>query len=207
MTLANALQEFQSSAAQCGSLIANAHRLDPAGVPILPLIDRKQITIAAFLNLFIGWETFLEDAVSKLMSGSLTIQGNAPIRFATPSTPESARKMLIGTLRFFDYGNHENVRKMVSIYFDRGYPFEPHFSAIMGELTDIRIMRNASAHITSTTQSALDALAQRILTIPQIGTDLYGLLLTIDPRSQTGGTVFSECSSKLLVTAQLIANG
>ena len=69
MPLTAVLNEFNSGLAQCDSLIANAHQANSAGVAILPLLDRQQITVAAFLNMFIAWETFLESSLTAFMVG------------------------------------------------------------------------------------------------------------------------------------------
>lgn len=47
---------------------------------------------------------------------------------------------------------------------------------------DLRTMRNASAHISSTTQTALESLAQRIFRTPRPGIVLYDLLMAADPK-------------------------
>lgn len=207
MSLADTLATFQASASQCDRLIANAHRTDAAGVAVFSALDQRQITVAAFLNLFISWETFLEESIVKLMAGTPTISGRAPVRYVSPPTVDAARLLVIGVQRYFDYANHDNVRKIVSMYFDLGYPFEPPLSAINTDLSDLRTMRNASAHITSTTQTALEGLAQRIFSTPRPGIDLYSVLTTADPRSAIGNTVFAEFREKLLVVAGLVANG
>jgi hypothetical protein len=207
MSLVDTLAIFQASASQCDHLIANAHQTDAAGVAMLPALDQRQITVAAFLNLFVSWETFLEESLANLMAGSPTISGRAPVRYVSPPTIEAARRLVIHVQRYFDFGNHDNVRKIVSMYFDNGYPFEPHLSALSTDLSDLRTMRNASAHITSTTQAALEALAQRIFSTPRPGIDLYSLLTATDPRSHLGNTVFAESREKLLVVAGLVANG
>lgn len=207
MSLADTLATFQARASPCDRLIANAHQADAAGVAVLPALDQRQITVAAFLNLFVSWETFLEESLVKLMAGSPTISGRAPVRYVSPPTVEAARRLVIGVQRYFDYSNHDYVRKIVSMYFDNGYPFEPHLSAINTDLSDLRTMRNASAHITSTTQAALEALAQRIFSTPRPGIDLYSVLTTADPRSALGNTVFAESREKLLVVAGLVATG
>ena len=207
MSLVDTLAIFQASASQCDRLIAYAHQTDAAGVAVLPVLDQHQITVAAFLNLFVSWEAFLEESLANLMAGIPTISGPAPVRYVSPPTVEAARRLVIGVQRYFDFGNHENVRKIVSMYFDNGYPFEPHLSAISTDLGDLRTMRNASAHITSTTQATLEALAQRIFSTPRPGIDLYSLLTATDPRSLLGNTVFAESREKLLVVAGLVANG
>lgn len=204
MPLQQSLDVFRSGAAQCASLIANAHRQDAGGASVMPPLDREQITVAAFLNLFVAWETFLEDVISKLLCGASTISGLLPSKFASPLGPSEAKSMLIGTQRFFDYGNHDNVRKIARMYFDNGVPLEPHLGSIHQDLADMRTMRNASAHLSSTTQAALESLAQRILSVPSPGVRLYSLLMAPDPRSVVGNTVFAECQSKLEAAASLI---
>jgi hypothetical protein len=76
---------------------------------------------------------------------------------------------VIGTARYFNYANHNHFRKIVNLYFDAGYPYEPHLSAIISDLDDLKTMRNASAHISSTTQNALEGLARRVFAQPQPG--------------------------------------
>lgn len=207
MPIAGAVTAFTAKAAQCDSLIASAHRLDPAGAFIFPPAERELITVAGFLNLFVAWEEFLETAMSLFMVGMPTLSGTAPVRYATPPNADSAKRMLIGTNRFFDYANHDSVRKMVALYLQNGYPFEPHLSAIVTDLGDMKTMRNASAHLSSTTQVPLESLAQRIFGAPRPGITLYAMLTAVDPRSAAGATVFAEAKDKLLTTAQLIAKG
>lgn len=207
MSLADALAEFKASVTQCDNLIANAHQTDANGTALLPVMDQRQITVASFLNLFVAWETFLESVLTKLMSGESTISGVAPTRYVSPPTIEKARYLVIGTQRYFDYGNHEYVRKMVGMYFDQGYPFEPHLGSINADLSDLRTMRNASAHITSTTKTALEALAQRVFSTPRPGIDLYSFLTAIHPGSASGNSVFAEYRQKLVIVAELVANG
>lgn len=207
MAIAQALGAFQASATQCDSLVASAHRQDAAGAYLFSVPDRKQITVAAFLNLFIAWEEFLELAMCDFMSGDPTLSGVYPIKYVSPPTPTDAQALIKGVQRFFDYGNHDNVRRISALYFNGGYPFEPHLSSISSDLADIRTMRNASAHLSSTTQAALEALAQRIFGTPRTGVELYSVLTSVDPRAGTGNTVLAEVRDKLLAVAELIANG
>ena len=93
------------------------------------------------------------------------------------------------------------------MYFKDGYPYEPHLSAIHQDLSDLRTMRHWAAHITSGTQTALDGLASRVLKKPASAIELYDLLTAVDPGSAAGATVFVTYRDKLLVAADLIANG
>lgn len=63
MPLSRALADFRNAVSQCDSLIVSAHRQDAAGNSLFQPLDREQITIAAFLNMFIAWEGFLEESV------------------------------------------------------------------------------------------------------------------------------------------------
>ncbi len=207
MSLSAILLDFNQSVAQCDSLIANAHRVDATGNPILPAIDQQQITVAAFLNMFMAWESFLESSITEFMTGAATIGGGTPIRYVAPPDIDTARKLMIWVGKYFDYANHQNVRKVVPMYFENGYPFEPHLSAINLDLDELRTMRNSSAHISSSTRLALEALALRIFGQPQPGITLYQLLTKIDPRSTSGDTVYLTYKNKLAVTASLISHG
>ena len=207
MPLAPILAKFRADVAQCDSLIGNVHQLGADGNPILPVIDRQQITVAAFLNMFIAWETFLEASLSVLMTGAATISGTAPQRFVMPPNEAEAKKLVIGTSRYFDYGNHHYVNKMVPLYFNAGYPYQPVLNGIFNELEDLRVMRNASAHISSTTQTALESLALRITGSPQPGIVLYTLLTMSHPGTTPPTTVFATYRGKLILAAELIAQG
>lgn len=206
--VAHSLADFQASLAQCEGLIANAHQTSSNGAPLLTLLDQKQITAAALLNVFVAWETFLEEVLMALMLGESTLSGIAPVKYVAPLHIDAARSMVIGVQRkYFDYGNHDHVRRLVGLFFQNGYPFEPSLGSIHGELADLRTLRNASAHITSNTQTALEALALRIFGAPRPGVDLYSLLMSVDPRSSSAETVFLAYKNKVLVAAELIANG
>jgi len=204
MSLADALNDFQSSVAQCDSLIASAHRKDSAGTHLFGLIDRKQITIAAFLNMFVAWETFLEASLVRYLTGEPAIGGSLPVRYVSPPSITHALSIVIGVMRFFDYGNHENFRKVVNLYFANGVPYEPHFSGIIADLSDMRTIRNACAHISSTTQGSLETLALRITGTPHPGIGVYELLTMIDPHSP-GDTIYLTYKAKLATAVQLIA--
>lgn len=207
MAVAQALASLRAKAAQCDSLVVRAHRHGADGAPLFTALDRQQITVAAFLNLFIAWEEFLEAALADFMSGEPTISGGRPAKYVSPPNPAAARAIVIGVNRYFDYSNHDYVRRIVSMYFQNGYPFEPHLSAITSDLADLRTLRNASAHLSSTTQAALEGLAQRIFATPRPGIDLYTVLTAADPRSGTGNTVLAQARDKLLTVAELVATG
>ncbi|WP_146214424.1 hypothetical protein [Rhizobium sp. 11515TR] len=207
MAIANSLQEFQADVAQCDSLIANAHRADAVGVLLFTQRDREQITEAAFLNLFIAWEGFVEAAFSDFMMGDATVSGAQPAKYVSPPTREHSSKMVIHTNKYFDFSNHEAVKRLAKLYFDNGYPIDGPVSSIIAELGELKSIRNACAHISTTTTAALEGLANRILGQPQPGISVYRLLTMVDPRLQNNLTVYAGYRDKLLAAAALIAQG
>lgn len=208
MAINQSLAGFQAAVAQCDSLISNAHKVDSAGASLFPLIDRQQITVAAFLNLFIAWEEFIETAITDFMMGEATMGGTQPTRYVVPPTREHSNKLVISTQRYFDYANHDNVRKIANLYFETGYPFEAPLSSINADLRDLKTIRNACAHLSSSTKSALEALATRILGQPQPGINVYQLLTTIDSRvNGNATTVYASYRDKLIAAATFIAQG
>lgn len=208
MPVAQSLVDFNASLTQCNSLIANAHMQDANGNHLFPQQDREQITVAAFLNMFIAWEGFLEAAIGNFMMGDATLNGSQPIKFVTPPTQVHSTAMVIHIQRYFDFANHENVRKLVNLYFEKGYPFEVPIVSINAELLDLKTIRNACAHISSSTSKALAALAIRILGQPQPNITVHQMLTAIDPREANGNTtVFAFYQAKLISAATLIATG
>src|SRR4051812_40524788 len=119
--MAVVLQKFQKDVAQCESLIRNAHAVHPTtNASLLPQIDREQITVGAFLNMFIAWETFLEASFAEYMIGQPTTTGVLPIKYVSPLTTAAASEMMIAGQRFFDYANHERVRAVAKLFFQGG---------------------------------------------------------------------------------------
>lgn len=206
MPINQALLEFKQSVSQCENLIASVHKVEIKA--IFSLSDREQITCAAFLNMFIAWEEFLEKTLKCLMTGAATTLGKVPVKYVSPSTTIEADQMIRGVGRsYFDYANHDRMREIAKLFFDGGYPYEPHLSSIFVDLADLKTMRNSCAHISSTTQSRLELLAQRLFNKPMPGIKVYDMLIAVDPKSQQGETIFASYKNKLIVVAELISKG
>lgn len=207
MPIAHSLADFQARVAQCDSLIATAHTTQAGGTLQFKPRDREQITEAAFLNMFIAWEEFIEASIADFMMGEFTIAGRRPGRFVTPQSRDHSERMVVHMNRYFDYANHENVKKLAKLYFDTGYPFDTPINSLTQELSDLKIMRNGCAHMSSTTKAALEGLALRIFGSPQAGITVYQMLTANDPRTNPIVTVYASYRDKLLVAAALIAQG
>jgi hypothetical protein len=206
MPLINRLADYRATVVQAQALITASHALTPAGASLWTLDQRRVITHAGFLQFFIGWETFLEGSLNDYMMGELSGIGTTIPRWVLPPTADHATSILIGTQKYVDYTNPEIVRRLAKLYLDTGRPFDPVLASIHTDLFDLKTIRNAAAHLSSTTSSQLDALSTRKLGIQCTNYTVYDLILAADPASATGGTILESYIAILDAAAHLIAN-
>lgn len=166
MSLVNALYDFRQGISEVNNYISMAFKEDGAGDDIFDDIKKDFLISSSFLKMFIYWESFIEEAFSKYLMGEASIDNTAVICYASPRDRPHALKMLIGTQKYVDWANHEIIRRLANLYFENGNPFGSNISAVAGELADLKTIRNAAAHLSSTTQAQLDALASRVLNQP-----------------------------------------
>ena len=185
MSFSNSLAEFRQRITEGNSFISLAHKQGSDGNYELPENTREFITESAFLRMFIAWETFLEEAFIKYMVGELSITGNTIIRYVSPVDGEHAHKILIGTQKYVDWANPEIVRKLASMYFENGGPFNLMLSSINNDLLDLRTVRNSAAHLSSTTGQKLDALCSRFYSMQCTNMTASKFLLDTDPNNTT----------------------
>lgn len=203
------LAAFRAALAHAHDLVSAAHRVDAAGAPLWNTAQQEAITEAAYLGLFIAWEAYLEGALIDYMLGEQSIRGRAIARWVSPASSNAACAMLIGTQKYVDYANPDIVRKLAKIMLAAGGPFEQVLSGIHADLLDMKTIRNATAHFTSTAATSLEALANRKLGAPQrSGITPYQLLVAIDPdpAAPAGSTFLLSYSRTLEAAAVAIAD-
>ena len=156
--------------------------------------------------MFIAWESFLEETFVLYLMGHRSAVGRSAVCYATPTSLQHAHSVLIGTQKFVDWANPEIVRKLAKIYFANGEPIDPVLGAIQSDLLDLKTVRNASAHLTSTTGKSLDALASRKLGRSCAKITVSDFILSTDPNSSGGGSVLDSYTLVLDAGAENIAN-
>ncbi|GEN08320.1 hypothetical protein MFU01_33570 [Myxococcus fulvus] len=207
MSLTMALQELKGAVNFTNSLIATAHAQSASGSYLIPMDQIIFITESAFLKNFIAWEKFLEQSFLLFLTGEPATTGKIVPTHATPRDLTHASQMTVGTQKYVDWANPDIVRRLAKIYFPGGHPFESTISSINSDLLDLKNIRNASAHISTTTATALEALAQRKLQKPSPGITVYSLLTSPDPASTQGATILSTYQSMLDAAAVAISLG
>lgn len=200
------LQEFRDSVVVARRLITAAHATDANGAFVWPEQDRWTVSEAAFLKVFIAWESLQEKAFIEYLVGTASGAGNVVQRHATPLDRAHANQMLIGVMRFVDWSTPDVVRKLSKNFFVNGEPFEGVLASIHSDLLDLKTIRNAAAHLATSTTQQLDALASRKLQRSVTGISTATLLLSVDPSSAAGNTIFETYVALLDAAAHGIVN-
>lgn len=204
MSLADTLAEFRAGIAQINSLISMAYEQNSDGEDIFDAGKKDFVVSSAFLRMFIYWESFLEDSFSKYLTGEISTDGTWATRFVTPNDREHALKILIGTQKYVDWANNEIVRRLANLYLENGDPLASNLASISRELSDLKTVRNAAAHLSSTTQHQLDALSARVLGRTISNTDVATFMMHLHPLD-TSKTVLQYYQNLLDIAAENVA--
>lgn len=205
MSLADSLHDFRQGVDKVNSYISIAYEKNSLGSDLFDLDKQEFIITSAFLKFFILWESFLESAFSKYLIGENPINSNAITCHASPLDQEHALKMLLGTQKYVDWANHEIVKRLAQLYLSGGEPLSSNIASISRELADLKTIRNAAAHLSSTTQTSLDALATRVMGRAFVNTTVARFVMQFHPVDSTR-TVFQYYQNILDIAAENIAS-
>ncbi|MFK5951404.1 MAG: hypothetical protein QM500_21830 [Methylococcales bacterium] len=204
MSLADTLSVFRAGIVHTNNLISMAYEQDTTGNDIFDADKKEFVISSAFLKMFIYWESFVEDSFSKYLTGELSTDGTGVMCFVSPNDREHALKILIGTQKYVDWANHDIVRRLANLYLENGDPFASNLASISRELSDLKTVRNAAAHLSSTTQHQLDALSTRVLGRPISNTDVAAFMMQLHPLDSSK-TVLQYYQNLLDITAENVA--
>ncbi len=204
MPLSNSIAEFRSGVSQINAIIQKACDSDSSGNDIFDDSQKEFIISSAFLKMFIYWESFVEESFASYLIGEVSTNGTAVTTHVTPADKDHALKMLIGTQKYVDWANHEIVRRLANLYLENGEPFSSNISSIARDLSDLKTVRNAAAHLSSTTQHQLDALASRVLGHTVSNATVANFILRLHPDDATK-TILQKYQELLDLAAENIA--
>jgi hypothetical protein len=185
-------------------MIALAHATDANGSYVNGPDVRSFMTEASVLKIYIAWERYVEQSFLSYLMGSPSTTGAAVASYLTAPTSEHANLVLIGTQKYVDWGNPDIVARLATLYFENGGPFKAAMAAVTSDLYDLRAIRNAAAHLSTTTSAQLDGVALRRLGRPIRGVTVYELVTGADT-SAIGSTVLEYYEAILTGTAAIIA--
>lgn len=204
MSFSEILTRYRDETSRVNSYIDLAFQQDARGDFLRSEDEIEFLVTSAFLKQFLAWEQFLESSFIAYMTGLNGLDGTCPLRYVEPVDEGHANKILIGTQRYVDWANHEIVKRIASLYFERGEPYNTAINSVSRELSDCKIIRNASAHNSSTTQTAFEAVVSRVLSDDTTNMSISKFLTAISPED-TSNTVMQQFQLKLDITAENIA--
>ncbi|MGY6588813.1 MAG: hypothetical protein ACXIUB_11080 [Wenzhouxiangella sp.] len=204
MSLSDCVSDFRSGVSKINTIIQKAYDTDSGGNDIFSDYQKHFIVSSAFLKMFIYWESFIEESFVNYLIGEASTDGTYVNRFVTPNNRTHALKLLIGTQKYVDWANHEIVKRLANLYLEDGEPFSTNISAITTDLADLKTIRNAAAHLSSTTQHPLDALASRVLGRQVSNTVVGQFIVQLHP-TNASKTILQNYQDVLDVAAENIA--
>jgi hypothetical protein len=185
MALKAARTEIQRSITGFQSTISWITVKDPQGGYTYSEVLRDFIIESAFLKLFVAWESFLEATFIAYLMGNQPRTGVPVTRFATPQSIDAANKMLVGTQRFVDWANPEIVMRLASLFFRDGFPVRYALASAHQDLVDMKVVRNACAHLSRTTKPAFDQITSRTVSKQYQEFPVSSFLLASNPATKT----------------------
>jgi hypothetical protein len=122
---------------------------------IRPVISQDKIYLIyelSFLRIFLAWEAFCEKTFLLYMLGEQTDTGYSPYRYVAPTDNTHAYNLVKTKKDFFDFSNHTGVIERAELFFQNGEPYRNILRTKNSELSDIKTIRNAIAHISKDSQ-------------------------------------------------------
>lgn len=204
MSLTDSLDDFRADIVQANGFISMAYEQDVNDDYLYDSIKQEFIVSSAFLRMFIAWEKFIQDAFAKYLIGEISTQGTPVDTFVTPIDLSHANSILIGTNRYVDWANHEIVLRLAKLYLKDGEPIASNIASVSSVLADLKTIRNAAAHISTSTQTLLDSLASRILGRQMSNMTVSSVVMVLHPED-TNRTVLQYYQDVLDVVAENVA--
>lgn len=199
MNILDIKNQYDNNISVVEQIILLIHKTDAAGNYVYSVEQRQFVTEAAFVKLFVAWESFLEQSFSSYLIGNTSLNGILLTRFFTPPNDAFVTNLLLmfGNQRYFDWSVPDKVIKIAELVFDQGLPYSRVLSSIITDVIDLKTIRNAAAHLSSSTSTQLDGLGSRKLGRPCNGISVYDLLLSINPFSAVNQTILQYYISTL----------
>jgi hypothetical protein len=174
------------------AMVNACHAVDSAGHYVRQDKERILITNACFLGLFISLEEFLEASFPHYLIGRMSTNRWRPGKYGRPRDATHAHEMLKGNQRFIDWSTPDTVIKLADLYFKQGEPFRIPIVSSLAHLNRMKKVRNATAHMSVTTQNALDSVYSQWTGTPQSNVSAYDTLMSIGATSSDTFYTYSE---------------
>ncbi len=153
-TIVRIRRDFQN--AMTGARSVFAFCLHPAGIHTQSGVE------AAFLQAFKNWEGLLEETFIAFMCSRLAADGaTIPCHVAAPND-DVARNLLYQGRQFIEWTDPEVVRERARCLFSIASRIESAINPVIGQLREMRYVRNAIAHASPQASRKFKDLVQRL---------------------------------------------
>ena len=204
MTSFDCLKHYRDSVQEAESFITEAYVSDDKGQYLHPTPFREFVVSSAVVLFSIAWESFLESIYCSFLLGEKDIRGSIVPCCVNVSDEEHAHRLLIGTNKYFDWTNPDQIIKLSMLYLNPENPIKSAIRAVWSDMFDLKSIRNAAAHISATTQKSLDSLASRLFGRQMVNSKVADVILFV---GSNGKTLWSYYKEVLDVAAENVANG
>jgi len=129
-------------------------------------LSNEQIYFAyeyAFLKVFVGWERFTQDSFVVYLIGK-RIKGHYYKTYLKNITEPHALELLSGTLPYPDWTKFEDIYKLAKLFFVNHETFTLPFKEIEARFMEIKKIRNAIVHMSSSAIEKFQGLLRANLT-------------------------------------------
>ena len=204
MTAAACLLEYRESVQKIESYIAAAHTVDVTGNYVHGQDYRQFVISSAVVRFSVAWESFLERIFCAFLVGEPDLVGNVVPCCVRAVDEQHAQRLLIGTNTYFDWTNPDKIIQLSELYLERDNPIHTAISSTKNDLIDLKNIRNAAAHVSSTTQTKLDAIASRLFGRQMVGVTVSDVMNFV---RADGKTVWTYYKDLLDAAAEGVAKG
>jgi hypothetical protein len=199
--------EFINKCINYETNVINAHFLYTEQVQKDTIIfDRILLNLLveyAFFRLFLSWEYYLEQTFISYSLGYEGLNGKKLVTYVSPRDYDHAYSLVQGTAQYPDWTNADKVLKLAGDFFENGGRY-PELNSQRTTLHDIKIIRNALAHMSQNARDKFESLVRNHHGHFPLGTEPSDLLLWM--RVQTPPiSFFGHYSKTLKYLAQEIA--
>lgn len=208
-SIPDALNAFRTTLALSNQVVVAAHGATVSTATALATYERRLVTEAAFVKVFVAFETFIQDTFLLYMTGQSSLKGNTLLCYARPRDLGHANLLTIGTItrKFIDWNTPANVDTLANLFFDPGNPYERHFGKAgitVASMQQAKTVRNACVHMDGSTSKQLLDLAQGQLPTALSSITPYEFLTATDPKVK-GNTIMKSYFDAFAAAAQDIA--
>lgn len=160
------LANFKKAAKKSLDLSKEANRYKVIQNRRILSISKRRIHLIneySFLNLYLSWEYFLEEAFIRFLCGAQNSNALPKTRYVRPYSLKHARDVIKQNQRYIDWTAGNVVIDRAKLYFKDGEPFNSALGSCLNELTEMKKIRNRIAHSSKEVRESYQQLVRQKL--------------------------------------------